>query len=114
MLLPRAAAPAAVKLRATPQKFRSFYTSEDGRVPAHIRRQLGEPRRAAARWRLDTDALIRDSVTHQARLSFEDGLPVGRLRAIAITTDGAVWAGGDEGLVRYQASGHAWERWQYF
>jgi hypothetical protein len=33
---------------------------------------------------------------------------------MAITTDGAVWAGGGEGLVRYQNSSHAWDRWQYF
>jgi hypothetical protein len=117
LMLPRAAAPATVRLRATPQKFRAFYTSEDSRVPAHIRRQLRKPRLSAstrgARWTLESDALIRDSIT-KARLSFEDGLPVGRLRAIAITTDGAVWAGGDQGLVRYQASDHAWDRWQYF
>jgi hypothetical protein len=42
LMLPRAALPAGVKLRATPQKFRAFYASEDARVPAHIRRQLVE------------------------------------------------------------------------
>jgi hypothetical protein len=116
-MLPAAAAPATVKLRATPQKFRSFYASEDARIPIHIRNRLAAPQRVAhrggIRWRLETDALIRDSFP-QARLSFADGLPVDGLRAIAITTDGAVWAGGDRGLVRYHNSPHAWDRWQYF
>ena len=48
------------------------------------------------------------------RLSFKSGLPVGGLRAVAIATDGAVWAGGNEGLVRFQARPHPWDRWQYF
>ncbi len=137
MMFADAAASATVKLRATPQKFREFYAIEDARIPMSIRQQLAKPartaRRGSGRWTIETDALIRtsraqgarDSVP-QARLSFDDGLPVGGLRAIAITTDGAVWAGGDEGLVRYVESSHAgdrshvgdishaWDRWQYF
>jgi hypothetical protein len=129
-----AAAPAAVRLRATPQKFREFYAIGDERIPISVRNQLAKPARAAharrARWRVEADALIRSSIrtqdVHQSRLSFADGLPVGGLRAIAITTDGAVWAGGSEGLVRYANSSHArsksdssersgaWDRWQYF
>jgi len=133
MMAAQVAAPATVKLRATPQKFRAFYSISDARIPISIRNQLAKPartaRRAGARWTIETDALIRTSFLAQgsfsgaqgggdsvprARLSFDDGLPVGGLRAIAITTDGAVWAGGDEGLVRYADSSHAWDRWQYF
>jgi hypothetical protein len=114
---PPHAALAAVRLRATPQKFRTFYANGDARVPAHIRDELQQPRRSARRgrhmWSLETDALVRDSVP-RARLSFGEGLPLDRLRAMAITTDGAVWAGGDEGLIRYHNSPHPWDRWQYF
>ena len=108
---------AAVKLRATPQKFRSFYSDGDSKVPLEIRTRLATPaleaRRGSERWTVETDALVRSAPT-QARLSFDNGLPVGGLRAIAITTDGAVWAGGDNGLVRYTAASHPWDRWQYF
>src|ERR1044072_9532562 len=114
---PQASALATVKLQAAPQKFRTFYLSEDARIPIHIREQLRKPQRTARRgshqWSLEADALIRDSLP-QLRLSFGDGLPVGRLRAIAITTDGAVWVGGDDGLVRYQNRTQAWDRWPYF
>jgi hypothetical protein len=117
MIFAQAAPPAAVKLRATPQKFREFYAFDDARIPISIRNQLAKPartaRRGSARWAIETGALVQDLVP-QARLSFDEGLPVGGLRVIAITTDGAVWAGGDEGLVRYVDSSHAWDRWQYF
>src|SRR5581483_1146558 len=109
-------APAAVWLHPTPQKFRTFYASDDARIPAHIREQLRAPQRSAqrgTRWRIEADALIRESLP-ALRLSFAQGLPIGRLRAMAIATDGAVWAGGDEGLVRYQNRPDAWDRWQYF
>ncbi|HKQ07281.1 MAG TPA: hypothetical protein VJ464_19305 [Blastocatellia bacterium] len=116
-ILPPPSVPAAVKLRATPQKFRTFYASDDARVPARIREQLRHRQQHAQgggqRWGLEAEALVRESLP-RARLSFNDGLPVGRLRAIAIATDGAVWAGGDEGLIRYQVSRDDWERWQYF
>ena len=128
-----AASAATVKLRATPQKFREFYAINDRRIPISIRDQLAKPartaRRGGTRWTIETDAIIRtpirtsgsqdtgDSVPHsvpRTRLSFDDGLPVGGLRAIAITTDGAVWAGSDQGLVRYVNASHPWDRWQYF
>jgi hypothetical protein len=109
--------PAAVRLRPTPQKFRTFYTNEDARVPRSIRKELARPQQTARRghvsWRVEAAALLRDSQPTK-RLSFAQGLPVGGLRAIAMTTDGAVWVGGDEGLVRYQDSPDDWERWQYF
>ena len=108
---------ALVKLRATPQKFRTFYSVDDARIPSNIRKQLSEPSqsamRAGTRWTIEPDALIRNSGS-RLRLSFDDGLPVGRLRAIGIATDGAVWAGGDEGLVRYTDSVDDWDKWQYF
>src|SRR2546423_7212291 len=110
-------APAAVKLRPTPQKFRTFYATDEARIPVRIREQLRQPQQAAqrggARWGLEADALVRESLP-RVRLSFGDGLPVGRLRAIAIANDGAVWAGGREGLVRYQNRPQAWDRWQFF
>ncbi len=116
-LLPPAVMPFPLRPGPTPQKFRTFYAAEDKRIPAAVRQQLAEPRRTARRgqidWRLEADALIRDTAPIR-RLSFAQGLPVGGLRAITITTDGAVWAGGDEGLVRYQNSPHPWDRWQYF
>src|SRR2546423_7335659 len=89
-------APAAVKLRPAPQKFRTFYASDEARIPVRIREQLRLPQQAAqrggTRWSLEADALVRESLT-RLRLSFGDGLPVGHLRAIAIATDRAVWAG---------------------
>jgi hypothetical protein len=107
----------AVRLRPTPQKFRTFYSAKDSRIPANVLDQLETPSVSAAsgrnRWKVESDAVIRESAP-AVRLSFESGLPVGRLRSIAIATDGAVWAGGSEGLVRYQDQPDSWERWQYF
>jgi hypothetical protein len=106
-----------VRERATPQKFRAFFATDDPQIPIRIRRPLLEPARSAMRggvgWSIESDALRRDT-SPGLRLSIEDGLPVGGLRAIAIATDGAVWAGGENGLVRYTASSAPWERWQYF
>ena len=108
----------AVKLRASPQKFRTFYANHDSRIPIAIRNQLANPSRTAQRgnesWTVKPDALVRASTGTAHTLSFSQGLPVGGLRAIAIATDGAVWAGGDQGLVRYSKAPHAWDRWQYF
>src|SRR5690242_13416577 len=88
---------AQVRLRATPQKFRTFYESNDARIPTRVREQLRHPqqraRRGGIRWKLEADALTRESPP-TVRLSFGEGLPIGRLRAITIATDGAVWAGG--------------------
>src|SRR5262245_38534097 len=107
--------PTSIKLRATPQKFRTFYSSDDPKIPPTIRNQLANQTRSTqrlgVRWTIESNALIRASAP-RSRLSFADGLPVGGLRTIAITTDGAVWAGGDEGLVRYQNRSN--DRWQYF
>lgn len=117
VMVAEAAAPATVRLRRTPQKFRSFYSTDNARIPHGVRNQLAAPARTASRgserWAVETDALIHQSHP-RARLSFDKGLPVGELSAIAITTDGAVWAGGENGLVRYIDASHAWDRWQYY
>jgi hypothetical protein len=107
--------PGQVKLRPTPQRFPSFYSNVDSRIPAHVRARLADPRQtsqaAGATWRVEADSIIRDP---NLRISFDSGLPVGGLRVVAIATDGAVWAGGTDGLIRYQNAPHAWDRWQYF
>jgi hypothetical protein len=107
--------PGQVKLKPTPQRFPALYSNVDSRIPADVRARLAHPRQTAqagrAIWRVEADSIIRDP---NLRLSFDSGLPVGGLRAIAIATDGAVWAGGSEGLVRYQKLPHPWDRWQYF
>lgn len=106
-----------VKLRPTPQKFRTFYANDDRRIPAAIRQMLEKPatrtQLAKASWRIEEDAIIRE-LPGRLRLSHRQGLPVGKLRALAATADGAIWAGGGEGLVRYADAAHPWERWQYF
>ena len=115
--LAEATVTSSVKLRVTPQKFRTFYAMDDVRIPIGIRDRLAGKARTARRgtevWSVENDELVRKSGL-QARLTFEDGLPVGGLRAIAVTTDGAVWAGGAAGLVRYAPASHDWDRWQYF
>lgn len=111
------ALPRAVKLRATPQKYRTFYKDDDSRIPVSIREKLEKPalqtQAAKAQWRVEQEAIVRDLPT-RLRLSFKQGLPVGQLRTIAATADGAIWAGGSDGLVRYADAAHPWDRWQYF
>jgi hypothetical protein len=116
------AAAQGVRLQATPQKFRAFYrdlplSSDPDRVPAWIFKRLESPQDKAqigkVLWRVEADAIIQESPA-PLRLSFKEGLPVGNLRAIAVTRDGAVWAGGSEGLVRYKQAAHVWDRWQFF
>ncbi|MEW6126654.1 MAG: hypothetical protein AB1757_06405 [Acidobacteriota bacterium] len=111
------AAPKNIKLKPTPQKSRAFYNADDSQIPATIRQGLAMPKSNAqsnnGNWRVEDDAFVRESPT-KLRLSFKEGLPIGNLKTIAITTDGAVWAGGNEGLVRYQKALHPWDRWQYF
>ena len=67
----QAAAPATVRLRATPQKYREFYAIDDARIPISIRNQLAEPARTAhrgrVRWTIETDALVRNLVPRVAR-----------------------------------------------
>lgn len=111
------AAPRAVRLQAEPQKFRTFYSNDDSRIPSSIRATLektqSEAQFARTIWRVEEEAILRQSPS-TLRLSFKEGLPVGKLRAIAVTGDGAVWVGGGDGLVRYQQAPHVWDRWQYF
>ncbi len=72
-----------VRLRPSPQKFRTFHELDDPRVPAALRR----PARP---------------------------LPVGDTRAVAVASDGAVWLGFADGLVRYDAGAAEAGRRQYF
>lgn len=86
-------------------------------VPERIRSALAQPRTSdragAVEWRLESAALVRSS-PDPLRLDTASGLPLDRLRALAVATDGAVWAGGSGGVVRYTGRTHAWERWQVF
>src|SRR5688572_8665794 len=111
------ALPRAVKLRATPQKFRTFYANDDSRIPSSIRARLAKSQREAqvkgVVWRVEVEAIVR-LIPTKLRLSFAEGLPVGKLRAIAVTNDGAVWVGGSQGVVRFAQASRVWERWQYF
>lgn len=106
-----------VKLSKTPQKFRTFYAEGDLRIPSETRVELASAKQRAqvadSIWRIEENAIIQESPA-KTRLSFAQGLPVGSLNAIAIAKDGAVWAGGREGLVRYKPAAHPWDRWQYF
>ena len=162
-----------VGLRATPQKFRTFYSISDPHIPESVRALLSSRSKTARHgnehWSVEPDALIctrtekaessapvnapaqssianrrssitnrqssianrRDGTATKIRLSFNEGLPVGDLEVVAIATDGAVWAGGGQGLVRYVEKASAkcqkqhqkpvvdsffrpWDRWQYF
>jgi hypothetical protein len=127
-------AQSAVRLRATPHKFRTFYSTNNVLIPGNILRSLANPSKKArgrgVDWSVEPDALVQcpsEGLTPAAlatgvkRLSYAEGLPVGDLRVIAVATDGAVWAGGDQGLVRYGDEASAppnffapWDRWQYF
>ena len=106
-----------IKLKKTPQKFRTFYTQPEAPVPQPLLAKLGAANQRAqfanSIWRVEDDAIVREAPT-KLRLTFKDGLPIGGLAAIAITKDGAVWAGGREGLVRFTPAAHPWDRWQYF
>jgi hypothetical protein len=86
-------------------------------VPADVRAALASPatttERAGERWRVEPTALVR-LAPEPARLGATDGLPLGQLRAIALATDGAVWAGGDAGVLRFTGADHPWERWHVF
>src|SRR5689334_25061725 len=70
-----------VKLRATPQKFRTFYRdlplgSDSYRVPLPISNQLQTARTNAqigkTVWRVESDAIIQESPA-KLRLSFKEG-----------------------------------------
>lgn len=86
-------------------------------IPAAVQAALAQPRTLAsgggARWRLEPAALLR-TAPDPARLDAAAGLPLERLRAIALASDGTVWAGGSGGVVRFTGRPHAWERWQVY
>lgn len=86
-------------------------------IPAAIGRGLAEPRTTAeaagSRWRIEQAALVRIT-PDPVRLEPADGLPLAGLQAVAVANDGAVWAGGSGGVVRFTGRPHPWERWQVF
>jgi hypothetical protein len=87
-------------------------------VPADVRQVLAATpsrtvERGGQRWRVDPLALVRLE-PDPMRLGTPEGLPLGGLRAIAIASDGAVWAGGPGGVVRFTGAGHPWQRWHVF
>ncbi len=93
------------------------YPVDQSSIPAPIRRRLEHAQTTAesgaTRWRLEPAALVRvepDAV----RLDAAAGLPLAGLRAVAVASDGAVWAGGSGGVVRFTGRPHPWERWQVF
>ncbi len=100
-----------------PHRTRTWYPHDGDAVPVPIARALREGANLASaqgqRWRLEPEALVREHPT-PLRLGIRDGLPLGALRALAIGSDGAIWAGGEEGLVRFTGARHAWERWHTF
>ena len=93
------------------------YPVDAATIPGAIQLALDRPRTTAevagARWRLEPDALVRVA-PDPARLDATAGLPLAGLRAMAVATDGAVWAGSDGGVVRFTDRRHPWERWQVF
>lgn len=107
-----------------PHRTRTWHAPDSGAIPASVARVFRGASEASGaavpsvtagdqRWRVEPGALVREEPA-ALRLGAAEGLPVGRLRSLAIATDGAVWAGGAEGLVRYTGASHPWERWQYF
>ena len=86
-------------------------------VPVSVQAALATPATSAARaderWRLEPMALVR-LAPDPARVGTIEGLPLGHLRAIALATDGTVWAGGGTGVLRFTGANHPWERWHVF
>src|SRR4030095_9424060 len=77
----------AVRLRATPQKFRTFYSNNNVLIPENILRTLANPSKRArgqgVDWSVEPDALVqapaegptpRSQATGVKRLSFAEGL----------------------------------------
>lgn len=93
------------------------YPVPDAEVPAGVRARLAEPRRLIdaghERWRVDALALTRLS-PDPLRLDESQGLPLGGLRVVERASDGAVWAGGSGGVVRFTGASHPWERWHVY
>lgn len=86
-------------------------------VPPEVLAALSAPAtvagRGAERWRVEALAIVR-LAPEPARIGTIEGLPLGDLRAIALATDGAVWAGGPGGVLRFTGADHPWERWHVF
>src|SRR4051812_30705085 len=82
LLIARADAVEPVRLAAYPQKWRSFYKTNDSAVPANLR-------------------------TNSAPL------PVGNIVAQTKASDGAIWLGTTQGLMRLDLSAPARDQRQY-
>lgn len=73
-----------VRLAPYPQKFRTFYSLDDPRVPERLKKAVA------------TSA------------------PVGDVTALSVASDGAVWLGSSQGLTRYDGHADQDDRLQYF
>jgi len=86
-------------------------------VPAAITSALGHAATHATRgsssWRAEPASLV-EVAPGTRRLDRDGGLPLAGLRAVAIATDGSVWAAGAGGVVRFTDHVHPWERWHVF
>jgi hypothetical protein len=104
--------------RPIPHRAPRPYPVAAGDIPDEVRQALALApsrvvERSGTRWRVDPLALVRLG-PDPTRLGTVEGLPLGGLTAVAIATDGAVWAGGHHGVVRYTGAAHPWERWHVF
>ncbi len=95
----------------------SPYPVDTATIPDAIDLALDKPRTTAdvagAQWRLEPAALVRVA-PDPARLDAAAGLPLSGLQAMAVASDGTVWAGGSGGVVRFTGRAHTWERWHVF
>ena len=93
------------------------YPVDAAAIPAAIGRALERPLTTAegggAHWRIEDAALVRVT-PDPLRLDPAAGLPLAGLQAVAVADDGAVWAGGRGGVVRFTGRTHPWERWHVF
>jgi len=93
------------------------YPVDAAAIPAAVGRALQRPHTTAeaagAHWRIEDAALVRVT-PDPLRLDPAAGLPLAGLQAVAVADDGAVWAGGRGGVVRFTGRTHPWERWHVF
>jgi hypothetical protein len=103
--------------QAYPHRAAAPYPVAAADVPAAVVADLERAAIAATRggssWRVEPAALVQ-TAPGDRRLEREHGLPLDGLRAIAIATDGSVWAGGAGGVVRFTGHTHPWERWHVY
>ena len=92
-----------------PHRVSRRHSAEDPAVPVSVRTALARPatsaRRDGVEWRIEPAALVRVAPS-PLRLGIREGLPIAGLAVMTIASDGAVWAGGPGGLVRYTGAEH--------